>query len=176
MEREEIINTPCGPTLQDITSPITINGIEYFYSISKLEKDKGVKIKLFESKPKTNIYYEYEAATSELTNEIKYLLLCEDLDEMIIALKTAFNEGRAKYLEENQKCYIDFQFEAMGKSKKNKIEFKKFVQKDPITELKEAITLMQTDYKNLAKEVEELKKIRNNDIDLKGKMKEILQD
>ena len=176
MEREEIINTPCGPTLQDITSPITINGIEYFYSISKLKKGEGLKIKLFESKPKTNIYYEYEAATSELTNEIKFLLLCEDLDEMIIALKTAFNEGRAKYLEENQKCYIEFQFEAMGKSKKNKIEFKKLVQKDPITELKETITLMQTDYKNLAKEVEELKKIRNNDIDLKGKMKELLQD
>ena len=176
MEREEIIDTPCGPTLQDLKPPITINGIEYFYSISKLEKTEGIKIKLFESKPKTNIYYEYEASILELTNDIKFLLLCENLDEMISSLKKAFNEGKAKYLEENQKYYIEFHFEAMGKSKTNKIEFKKFVQKDPIAELKEKIELMQSDYKNLAKEIEELKKIKNNDLDLKGKMKEILQD
>ena len=151
MEQEEIIDTPCGPTLQDIKPPITIKGIEYFYSISKLEKDEGIKIKLFESKPKTNIYYEYEASILELTNDIKFLLLCENLDEMIAYLKKAFNEGRAKYLEEYQKCYIEFQFEAMGKSKTNKIEFKKFIQKDPLTELKEKIELMQIEFKILAK-------------------------
>ena len=176
MEREQIIDTPCGPTLQDLKPPIIINGITYFYSISKLENEKGVKIKLFESKPKTNIYYEYEAPTLELTNNIKFLLLCENLDEMITSLKKAFNEGRARYLEENKKCYIEFQFEAMGTSKKNKIEIKKLIQKDPITELKETISLMQFDYKNLAKEIEELKKMKDNEVDLKGKMKEILED
>ena len=62
MEYEEIINTPCGPTLQDIKPPIKINEIEYFYSISKLGKGEGIKIKFFESKPKTNIYYEYQAS------------------------------------------------------------------------------------------------------------------
>ena len=64
----------------------------------------------------------------------------------------------------------------MAKSKTNKIEFKKFIQKDPIKGLNEKIELMQFDYKNLTKEIEELKKEKNNDVDLKGKMKEILQD
>ena len=39
----------------------------------------------------------------------------------------------------------------MGKSKTNKIEFKKFIQKVPLTELKEKIELMQIEFKILAK-------------------------
>ena len=63
-----------------------------------LETGEGIKIKLFEANPRTNIYYEYEASTSQLTNSIKTLLICEDLDEMITTLKMAFDEGRAKFL------------------------------------------------------------------------------
>ena len=105
MEPVDIIDSPCGLPLQD-SQHIIINNSYYSYSISKIEGDKGVKIKLFESKPKTNIYYEYEALTSQLTNDIKVLVLCEDLNEMITNLKSAFDEGRAKFLEESGKNYI----------------------------------------------------------------------
>ena len=135
-----------------------------------------MKIKLFESKPKTNIYYEYEALTSQLTNDIKVLVLCEDLNEMITNLKSAFDEGRAKFLEESGKNYIELKFDAMGKSKKHKIELKKYEPKDAIKELNEKIEIIQNDYKNLSKDIEELKKYKNNDFDIKEKMKEMLQD
>ena len=177
MEEVEIANSPCGLTLKEVEHFITINNSPFLYSISKLEKGDGIKIKLFESKPKTNIYYEYEALTQELTNSIKFLVLCEDLDEMIIALKSAFDEERAKFVEESNKYFIEFQFEAMGKSKKNKIEFKKYQPKNPIDELNEKITMIQNDYKNLYKEIEELKKGKNDsNADIKDKMKEILKD
>ena len=177
MKDTEVINSPCAETLKETEDFIMINDTPFSYSISKLAKEDGIKIKLYESKPKTNIYYEYEALTQELTSNIKFLVLCEDLDEMIIALKSAFDEKRAKFIEENHKYYIEFQFEAMGKAKKNKIEFKKFEQKNPIDELKEKIALIQNDYKNLYTEIEELKKIKNkNDLDIKDKIKEILQD
>lgn len=177
MEEVEIANSPCGLTLKEVEHFITINNSPFLYSISKLEKGDGIKIKLFESKPKTNIYYEYEALTQELTNSIKFLVLCEDLDEMIIALKSAFDEERAKFVEESNKYFIEFKFEAMGKSKKNKIELIKYQPKNPIDELNEKITMIQNDYKNLYKEIEELKKGKNDsNVDIKDKMKEILKD
>ena len=155
---------------------LKINDLDYSYSISKLEKVEGIKIKLFESKPKTNIYYEYEATTSELTNNIKFLLLCEDLDEMVSTLKEAFDKGHVKFLEETGKYYIELQFEAMGKSKIHKIEFIKYEPKDPLTELSDKIITIQNDIKNISKEIEEIKKNKNNDIDFKEKIKEYLQD
>ena len=41
---------------------------------------------------------------------------------MISIIKNIFNEGRVKFLEENNKYYIELYFEIMGKSKTNKIE------------------------------------------------------
>ena len=176
MESTEVVDSPSGKTLESSKSTILINDSEFSYSISKLEKDEGIKIKLFESNPRTNIYYEYEASTSQLTSSIKTLLICEDLDEMITTLKMAFDEGRAKFLQEHDKSFIELSFEAMGKSKVYKIEFNKFEPKDPLTELNDKITSMQNEYKNLSKEIEELKKIKNNDVDLKEKIKEVFQD
>jgi len=176
MESPKVVDSPSGKTLESSKSTILINDSEFSYSISKLEKDEGIKIKLFESNPRTNIYYEYEASTSQLTSSIKTLLICEDLDEMITTLKMAFDEGRAKFLQEHDKSFIELCFEAMGKSKVYKIEFTKFEPKDPLTELNDKITTMQNEYKNLSKEIEELKKIKNNDVDLKEKIKEVFQD
>ena len=103
-------------------------------------------------------------------------MLCEDLDEMISTLKAAFDEGKTKLIEDNNKYYLELQFEAMGKSKIHKIEFIKYEPKDPLTELNERITTIQNDIKNLSKEIEEIKQMKNNEIDIKEKMKEILQD
>ena len=101
--------------LQTPKGTININDSQYLYSILKLDKEEGIKIKLFESKPKVNIYYEYEGSISELTKNIKILLLCENLDEMITTLKAAFDEGKAKFVEKEEKYYIELSFEAMGK-------------------------------------------------------------
>ena len=113
MQKEE--NAESGLTPQEAKSVLNINGLEYSYSISKLDKAEGLKIRLFESKPKANIYYEYEGTTPELTKSIKVLMLCEDLDEMISTLKATFDEGRTKFIEDNNKYYLELQFEAIGK-------------------------------------------------------------
>ena len=141
-----------------------------------LEAGEGIKIKLFEANPRTNIYYEYEASTSQLTNSIKTLLICEDLDEMITTLKMAFDEGCAKFLQEHYKSFIELSLEAMGKSRVYKIEFNKFEPKDLLTELNDKIMTIQNECKNLSKEIEELKKIKNTDIGIKEKIKEVFQD
>ena len=167
MANNEKTNIPCT---------ILINNSDFSYSISKSEDEKGIKIKLCESEPKTNIYYEYQATTSQLSNSIKALLLCEDLDEMISTLKSAFDEKRAKFLEEQDKSFIEFTFEAMGKSKAYKIEFKKYEPKDPLTELNDKITAIQNDCKNLSKEIEELKRAKTDGIDIKDKIREVLQE
>ena len=67
MDNFEIKNLTCGKPLSEDNSTIQINNSYFSYSISKSEKEEGIKIKLYESQPKTNIYYEYEATTSQLT-------------------------------------------------------------------------------------------------------------
>ena len=176
MDNFEIKNLTCGKPLIDVNSTIQINNSYFSYSISKSEKEEGIKIKLYESQPKTNIYYEYEATTSQLTNSIKTLLICEDLDEMITTLKSAFDEKRAKFLEEKDKSFIEFNFEAMGKSKTYKIELTKYEPKDPLTEINDKITAIQNDCKNLYNEIEELKKAKIEGIDIKEKIREVLQE
>ena len=171
---EEIKNKPCELTMKSAKSIININGLEYIYSIQKLDKDEGIKIKLFESIPKTNIYYEYEASISELTKNIKILLLCENLDEMINLLITSFNEGKVKFIEKEEKYYIELQFEAIGKSKISIIELQKFEPKDPITEINDKIHLIENECKNLSKEIEELK--NRKDKDIKEIIKEVIQE
>jgi len=173
---EKSANEPYGLSLEATKNTISINDSEYLYSILKLEKEEGIKIKLIESTPKTNIYYEYEALTSELTKNIKVLLLCENLDEMIIILKTAFNEGKAKFIEKEEKYYIELTFEAMGKSKTSSIQFIKYEPKDPMTELIDKIKTIENECKNLSKEIEILKNMKGNDEDLKEKIKSVLQE
>ena len=173
---DEVINLTCGKPLSEDNSTIQINNSYFSYSISKSEKEKGIKIKLYESQPKTNIYYEYEATISQLTNSIKTLLICEDLDEMITTLKAAFDEKRAKFLEEKDKSFIEFNFKAIGKSKTYKIEFKKYEPKDTLTEINDKITAIHNDCKNLYNEIEELKKAKIDDIDIKEKIREVLQE
>ena len=169
-------NEPYGLSLEDTKSTISINDSEYLYSILKLDKEEGIKIKLYEATPKTNIYYEYEGLTSELTKNIKILLLCENLDEMITTLKSSFNEGKAKFIEKEEKYYIELTFEAMGKSKTSLIQFIKYEPKDPMTEMNDKIKTIENECKNLSKEIEKLKNMKDNDEDLKEKIKAILQE
>ena len=97
--------------------------------------------------------------------------------KLLLVSKKHLMKKRANFKEEDNKYYIEFQFEAKRKSNKTKIEFKKFEHKNPIDELNDKINSLQNDYKNLYKEIIDLKKEKNNcDFDIKDKMKEILQD
>ena len=170
MEHFEIISSEYGET-QETKLTIKINDLDYLYEIFKLDKDEGIKIKLSEVNPKTNIYYEYEASKIKLKENIQILLYCESLDEMISIIKTIFDEGKVKFIEENNKYYIELQFEIMGKSKKNRIELIKYEPKDPLYEINDKINKMQNDIKNINKEIEELK-----NKETKNNIKEILED
>ena len=83
MIQEEIKGAP--PNIKPNSN--MIDNIEYTYSIRKIEDKEGVTIKLFEINPKTNIYYLYEAETSNITKDIKVLANCEDVEEMINVLQ-----------------------------------------------------------------------------------------
>lgn len=93
------------PTPQTIYT-IQIKGIDYLYWIKKSDKEEGIIIKLKEFHPKTKIYYEYEATTSKLNENIPLLSYFEKLDEKISAIKNTFDEGKAKFLKKEGKCYI----------------------------------------------------------------------
>ena len=83
MENLEIISSEYGETVEETKSTFKIKDSEYLYYISKLEKDEGIKIKLSEANPKTNIYYEYEASKIKFKENIQILFYSESLDEMI---------------------------------------------------------------------------------------------
>ena len=102
-------------------------------------------------------------------------MICEDLDKMISTIKTAFDEGRTKFIEDNNKYYLELQFEAIWKSEVYKIEFIKYDPKDSLTELNERITTIQNDIINLSKEIEEIKKMKNNEVDIKKKWKKFFK-
>ena len=97
MEEVEIIDLPYDLTIKKEEEFIMINNFPFSYSISKLEKGDGIKIKLYESKPSINVYYMYEALIQELTCNIKFFSLYKNLDEIITCFKKAFDEKKGKF-------------------------------------------------------------------------------
>ena len=66
---------------------IIIEDVEYACSISKLGNKDGISIILKEVKPNKNIKFIYEALKDQLTKDVKQLIVYENLDKMVIALK-----------------------------------------------------------------------------------------
>ena len=92
----ETSNGNVAKTSNKNESLITIDNSDYTYSISKLENEEGIIIKLVESNPKANIFFTYEALTEQLIKDIKILYTCESIEEMILSLKEVFSNGKAK--------------------------------------------------------------------------------
>ena len=159
-------------------STIMIKDIEYTYSISKLKDKEGIIIKLNELKPKTNIYYLYQAEKAKLTQDIKAFLMFEDIKEMITTLKDIFEEGNVKFEEKEDKYFLEMKFVIENKEKTSKIELNKYEQKDKLTELNEKMQILENKYNNLIEEIKELKieKENKNEIRIKDKVKEILEE
>ena len=174
--KEEIKNEPCGLTPEEAKSTIIINDLEYSFSISKLDKEEGIRIKLFELKTKTNIYYLYEASKEQLIKNIKVLSLCEDIEEMIFSINEIFTQKKVRFEEKEGKYYIELKFEAIGKTKISTLELTKFEPKDPIIELNDKIKNMENDIKNLSIQIEELKNITNNNNNMEEKIKEVIYE
>ena len=159
-------NCPKVPAKEE-EKKIIINENEYSYLISKSDKNDSLTIKLFESTPKTNIYFLYEAPISKLIKDIKLLSICENVEEMINSLNEVFNQGNAKFEENDGKYYLELQFSGLGISKKSVIELIKYESKKPMT-LEERIKALETNYNIL------LEKNKNNDI--KGMIRDVLQE
>ena len=103
---------------------ILINDMKYSYSITKSESNEGsLLIKLFEPNEKSNMYFTYEAPMEQLTKEMKFLSICETLDEMIEYLLDAFSQGNAN-VEEKDGVY-NLEFKVSGIKKKFAVQLTK---------------------------------------------------
>ena len=148
---------------------ILINDMKYSYSITKSESNEGsLLIKLFEPNEKSNMYFTYEAPMEQLTKEMKFLSICETLDEMIEYLLDAFSQGNAN-VEEKDGVY-NLEFKVSGIKKKFAVQLTKHEIEQPQSEeepksgLESKIDKLEKNYKDLYNKFEELKVIRKNEI------------
>ncbi len=115
---------------------IIIENIEYIYSISKFENKDGISIILKELKPNKNIKFIYEALKDKLTNDIKQLLVCENIDEMINTLKDMIDTGNIIVEKRVDKYIMIIETCIFKKISKYEIELKKI---EPIDEKNELL-------------------------------------
>ena len=155
---------------------ILINQINYKYSITKSERDpNSLIIKLFDPSQKSKFYLTYEASFEQLLKDIKFLSVCEDLDEAIESLEKIFSKGNVEVVEKegifnlgliveilNKKCFV--------KLTKNEIE----EEKEPQNELEKRIIQLENNYKDLFNKVEEFK--QNEDNNIRNLLKEVIFD
>ena len=159
MEKYDII----GETEEE--KGIFINGQKYSYSISKSEnKEETIIIKLYDSSQKSNIYFTYEATFEKLTKDIKFLTLCENLDEMITSLNNIFSMGNAKVEENNGNFNLELKFIGSGIIKKSFVQLNKYESKEYKNELEIKIKTLENKYNELFNKYEELKKQNENNI------------
>ena len=112
---------------------ISIENVEYVYSISKLEKEEGISIKLTEAKPNKNITFKYEGSTDKITKDIKILSACDNLEEMLNDLQDIFINDKITVEKREEKYYMVLEISKKEKLKKYEIELKK---EEPIDEKK----------------------------------------
>ena len=112
MQTEEQTNdTP--PTTG--SSTINIEGVEYIYTIKKDEKENEIIIQLSEEKPDKYITFIYSSSTEKIVKNIKALLMCDNIDEMIISLQDIFSSGKIIVEKKAEKYFMKIQSKAFGK-------------------------------------------------------------
>lgn len=174
-------NAPSGPITPDDQS-IIIDGQKYIYSINKSEtNEKSLIIKLYDKDDKSEIFFTYEAQIDKLTKDIKFLSLCETLDEMIESLKEIFSQRKVKIILNEGEYNLELEINGIIKKKcivqltKHKIE-KHHEQNYTIDD---KITNLENKYKELLNKYEQLKITKDNIIkkdDIKNIIKEIILD
>ena len=154
---------------------ILINGIKYSYLITKSEtEEESLIIKLYNPNKISDIYFTYEAPISKLRKDIKFLDLCDNLDEMIISLKDIFYKGNAK-VEENHGIFnLELKYIVTGISKKCIIKLIKHDSKNPMSDLEDKINKLENKYNELYNKYEELKTTKEENI--RNIVKEVILD
>ena len=91
METRDLLN---NETYKENIKYITIKGVEYKYLITKMENEDGISIKLSEVKPDKNITFDYHSLAKKISEDIKFLSLCDNIEEMINSLYDMINKGK----------------------------------------------------------------------------------
>ena len=168
-------NAPSGPIFPE-NQGILIGDVKYSYSITKSESnEESLIIKLIDPSQKSNIYFTYEAPMEQLIKEIKFLSLCESLDEMIESLQDVFSQGNV-FVEKKDGVY-NMEFKVSGIKKKYIIQLTKNEieqPKEPENEIESKINELEKNYKDLYNKYEELKIIKKNEV--KEIVKEVIFD
>ena len=170
-------------TVQEDIKAILIKGVEYKYVIKKMEKENGIIIEMSELKPNKNITFIYEAVIDKLTKDIKYLKMCDNIDEMIKSLNDIFDRGEITVEEKNNKYFMSIELSLLGKSK-YEIELKRLDLKDEkalflrmLEDIDKKYKEIQEDINNLKSNIKkELKQEIIEELNLKDIVKEILID
>ena len=155
---------------------ILIDQIFYEYSLTKSEDGKdSLLIKLYDPNNISNFYFSYEASYQQLIKDIKFLAICEDLDEIIDSLKEIFSQGNVEVEEKDGEYNLEFKVVGIKKKcfiqlTKNEIEIPKVAKND----LEDKIDKLEKKYNDLLNKFERLKDIKENEI--KDKIKEIIFD
>ena len=123
---------------------IIIEDVEYACSISKLGNKDGISLILKEVKPNKNIKFIYEALKDQLTKDVKQLIVYENLDKMVNALKDMIDTGNIIVEKREDKYYMIIEIIIIRQKSKYIIELKK---QEPVDENELLIKLNDMDNK-----------------------------
>ena len=136
---------------------INIKGDKYKYSITKMEKENGIIIKLSEVKPKKNITFTYEALRDKVIKDIKILYIYENIDEMIKTLNDIFNKGKITVEEKDNKYIMKIDVSVLEKLSEYEIELEKHEQNEKQPKILLKLKEIDNKYKELKEEINNLK-------------------
>ena len=140
-----------------------IDDSEFSFTISELKDNNCISIELKEVKKKLNIYFLYEASIEKLKEEVKFLDLCTNTEEIINSLYQLFNNDKVKIIKKEDKYIMELElvFSIIGLAKKYEINLEKIEipEPEPIEEdLMGSIKNINEKYIELKNELNKLKK------------------
>ena len=139
---------------------INIEGADYKYTIKKDEKENEIIIQLSEEKPDKYITFMFRASTEKIVKSIKALILCENIDEMIISLQDMFNKGNITVEKKDEKYIMKLEVTVFGKASKYELELEKNeLVIDDNTKILNKIKEIDENYKKIKEEIKTKRKI-----------------
>ena len=165
-------NAPSGPISSE-NKTILIDQIKYKYSLIKKDKD-SLTIKLYDPSKKSKFYFVYEASYQKLIKDIKFLAICENIDEAIDSLERIFSKGNIIVLEKDGIYKMELQLIEIQKKCIINLNRYEIEQNKPKNELEKKIIDLEIKFKDLFNKYEELKETKENEI--RNIIKEVIFD
>ena len=179
---EQIQNKEEAPTIKG-EKTINIEDTDFIYEISKTENEEGITIKLSGENPDKRITFIYQAKTEKIVKDIKALIICDNIEEIITSLQEIFNTGKIEVIKEEEKYVMKIEVSAFGKVSKYQLLLEKTEELiDEKESLKKKISELEYKYNEIKKELNVLRntislnKEKKDEKDLKDKIIEILKD